>query len=122
MARSRIWHLTAGETVDLAKDLSGDLDDDESLDGNPEVTVWEKSGSTYTDVTADFTVANEQVNTEALDIIGGGTIAIGDGVAFRLTASETPGTYEVRVECDGDDGSHPVSVVKLVVSGPGSPS
>lgn len=117
MARlSTIWRLTAGETVDLAKDLSADLDSGESLTGTPEVTIYSRDDGS--DVTSDFTLANVQVNT-AVITRNGGTIAIGDGVAFRLTVTDTPGTYDVVVECGADDGSHPASdPIKLIVVGP----
>ena len=118
--RSKIWRVTAGETVGLAKDLSADLDSDESLTGTPTVTIYSDDGDgTWTDETANFTLANVQVNTEAITLSNGSTIAVGDGVEFRLTATETPGTYYVVVECDGDDGSHPASdPITLIVQGP----
>lgn len=125
MPRRTSWTMSPGETLTLAKSLAGDLEDDDTLTGQtPEVTVWERQSSgTYEDVTtsAGFTVASPQVNTEALTTEAGETIAIGDGVVFRLTATETPGTYLVRVECDTDGGDHVVSDVTLQVSGSGVP-
>ena len=51
----------------------------------------------------------------------GETITIGKGVALTLTASTTPGEYKVRVECDTDDGTIPVTIRTLTVIGPGAP-
>jgi hypothetical protein len=125
MARQRVMEMLPGEELDYAKSLAHGLDAAEVLTGTPVVSVWSKTTpTTYTDVTASlsFTVAGEAVNTATRTTEDDEVIGIGKGVDFRLTATETPGTYEVRVECDGDDGSHPASVLPLVVSGPGTPA
>lgn len=114
-----------GESLDIAKSLAGDLDDGELLDGEPQVTVWQSSGegTVWTDVTASlgFTVEGEQINPSELPVRGSSPIPAGLGVACRLT-STTRGSYKIRLECDGDDGSHAVGIIPLVVSGPGVPS
>jgi hypothetical protein len=115
--------MTPGETLVLAKSLAADLEDDALLDGTPEITIWEGSDNDgWTEATADFTVSGEQVNAAALTTEAGETVAIGTAVVFTLTASETPGTYYVRVGCDADDGTRPEATppVKLVVTGPPS--
>lgn len=123
MARQKSWTMSPGETLALAKSLAGDLGTAEVMTGeSPTVTVHQRgSDGLYTDVTSDFTVASEQVNTGALTTDDGETIAIGKGVSFLLTATETAGEYEVRVECDGDESSHAVARVPLYVVGPGTP-
>lgn len=119
--------MTPGETLTLGKGFANDLKSAELLTGNtPQVTVHTKDDAgAFTDVTASlsFTVANEQPNTAEFTASGGEVVAIGKGVLFDLTASETAGTYYVRVECDGDDGSHVVSTpyVELKVAGPTTP-
>lgn len=124
MARSKQWRMSSGEVLTLAKSLRGDMESGDTLTGStPAVTVWQKVSGVYTDVTvsAGFTVASEAVNTGALTDSDGDTIAIGDGVAFRLTAGDQ-GTYLVRVQCATDQGDTAVSDVPLVVSGSSTPS
>lgn len=123
--RSKVWNMSPGETLTLAKSLRGDMASGDTLTGEtPSVTVWQKqSDGTYSDVTtsASFTVASVAVNTGALTDSDGSTIAIGDGVQFRLTATQTAGSYLVRVACDTSNGDHAVSDVDLVVAGTTTP-
>ena len=120
MARRRMWRMSRGETLSLAKSLRGDMDDDDTLTGEtPEVTVWDEDGETEVD---GFTVAGASINTEDLTDADGNTIDVGDAVEFRLTASETGGPYLVRVECDTANGDHVVSDVELIVEGTATPS
>ena len=126
MAARREWKMAPGKTVNLSKSLAADLGTDELLSGTPTVTVFLKTSVaplTFTDVTTSygFTVASEAVNVAAITTDDGQTVAIGEAVTFTLTSTETPGEYEVRVECDGDAGSRPVSIVTLTVAGPGTP-
>lgn len=123
------WTMSPGETLTLGKGFANDLKDGESLTGQvPTVTVHTLNTSTglFTDVTdsAGFTVANVQPNASPFTASGGEVVAIGAGVVFDLTASETAGEYYVRVECDGDDGSHVVTTpyVPLLVAGPQTPA
>lgn len=121
MARTKGWHHTAGETVDLGKSLGADLDAGELLTGTPVVTIHAKE--TGADVTTDFTIANEQVNSAPFTTEAGEVVPIGEGVLFRLTMTDTPGSYVVRISCGADDGSTPAATppVPLLVSGPAAP-
>lgn len=123
MARNRQVVMLPGETLDLAKSLRGDMSSGDTLTGStPTVSVWLKSNSTYTDASDDFTIASAAVNTGTLTDYNGDTIAVGDGVEFRLTASTTRGTYEIRISCAADDGSVPATTMDLVIAGPGVPA
>ena len=127
MAGKRSWKMAPGETLVLSKSLAAGLDSSELLSGTPSVTVWLRtsiSPLTYTDVTSSysFTVANVAVNTAAITAGDGQTVAIGEAVVFKLTATTTLGEYQVRVACTGDSGSTPVEIVDLSVAGPGVPS
>lgn len=121
MSRRNQWSpVSPGETIDLAVSMAGDLDSGATLTGNtPTVSVWTKSGSSYTAATG-FTVASAAVNTGALTAADGSTIAVGDGIQFRLTAGAA-GTYYVRSECDADDGTRPARFDRLEVEGPPAP-
>ena len=123
MARAQQWRMSPGEVLVLACSLDSDLETDATLTGEtPEITLHtENADGTFTDATADFTVAGETANASALTTSTGETIAIGKGVVFTLTASETAGTYWCRVECDADDGTHPTRTIKLIVEGPTAP-
>ena len=116
MARNRYWEMNPSETVVLSVDLSADKESGVTL-SLPSVTIYTKSGDTYTDVTSDFTVAGAAINSAQITREDGGTTAIGDGVTFRLTASATQGTYYVVVEATGDDSTTPKTERRLVVSG-----
>lgn len=116
MARRKQWTMSPGEELVLSVDMSRDMEDGVTL-SSPSVTVYTKSGTTYTDATADFTVEAEQINASAITREDGGTTAIGDGVVFRLTASTTQGTYYVVVQATGDDGTTIKTERVLVVSG-----
>jgi hypothetical protein len=126
--RSKSWTLTAGEKVPLGKSLSDDLDAGVTLTGTPTITIHEKTGGqnseTWDDVTADFTIANEQVNVAEFTDANGKVVAIGKGVVFELTASDDPGRYEVRISCAATDGTEPAATppVPLHVVGPPAPA
>lgn len=121
MARRKQWSMNPGETLDLAVSMASELDTSAVMTGStPTVSVWTRSGTTYTAATG-FTIANEQVNSGALTTEDGETIAIGEGIAFRLTAGAA-GTYYIRSECDADDGTHVVREDVLVVAGAGAPA
>jgi hypothetical protein len=108
--------MSPGETLELAVSLAGDLGADTMTGETPEVSVWTKSGDTYT-AASGFTVANEQVNTAELTAAGGETIAIGQAIVFLLTAGAA-GTYYVRAECDATGAPpHVVTERVLIVSG-----
>lgn len=120
MARRKQWKMNPAEVLDLAVSMASELDSAASLAGEtPTVSVWTKSGSTYS-AASGFTIANEQVNVSALTTDDGETIAIGEGIAFRLTAGAA-GTYYIRSECDADDGTHVVREDVLIVAGAGAP-
>ena len=124
MARSKAWIMTPGEKLILAKSLENGLEPAAVMTGEtPAVTVHELSGEAWVDVTSSkgFTVASKQVNASALTAEDGSTVPIGKAVTFTLTATETPGSYRVRVECDADDGTHPVADVPLTVTGTVTP-
>lgn len=119
MARRYRWKMSPGETLPLGCGLEYDLAPGETLTGTPSVTVHkETSKDVWDDVTADFTIASPAVNTAAMEDRNGDTIPIGEGVAFRLTATTTIGTYEVLVSCDSTDGTDPAVPNELVVAGP----
>lgn len=121
MARRRQWRMMPGETRDLAVSLESELDSGASMTGEtPEVSVWtgdEDAGYTA----AVVTISNEQVNTGQLTTEDGETIAVGEGIAFRITAPSTRATYTVRSECDADDGTHVSRFDTLIVEGPAAP-
>lgn len=123
MGRKRTWKMSAGERLTFGASLEGDIEADAGLIAtNLEVSVWRRTGNTFTQM-EDFTVANAQVNAAAFTPEGSSTqVAIGKGIVVRITANETPGSYEVRLEADTDDGDHAVRVVPLSVTGPGSPA
>ena len=122
MPRRAAWTMSPGETLVLAKSLGADLEDDASLTGEtPAISVWELAADeTYDEVATGFTVSGETVNAAALTTESGETIAIGEAAVFTLAVATTvePGRYYVKVECDADDGTHPVSRVPLTIEGP----
>lgn len=121
---ARGWQMDRGEEIVLGVSLEDELEDSASLTGTPTISIWEKTGSLdddYTDRTSDFTIQNPQVNGSEMTDEKGRTIAVGEGVLFELTAADDPGDYEVRVEADADDGTHPVTVRTLRIRGPGAP-
>lgn len=127
MGRRKVWRMLPGETRDLGVSMDSELDSAASMAGEtPEVTLWQLSDGTWTQITSGFTLASVQVNTEAQTADGGEVIAIGRGIFFRLTAPTLRGTYYIRSECDADDGTHPArgdeNMDVLVVSGPGVPA
>ena len=117
------WKMSRGEHLVLGVSFESELHDTALLTGTPTISLWEKTGAgedDYTDRTADFTVENAQVNSsEITEDERGQSVAVGKGVLFELTAADDPGDYEVRVECDADDGTHPTTVRELEISGPG---
>lgn len=119
MSRNKWSAMNPGETLDMAASLANDLDTGSVLSALPEVSVWTRSGDTYT-AAAGFTVASVQINTAELTAADGSTIAIGEAVVWRLTAGDA-GRYYVRIEADADDGTHPVRWEPLTVSGPPAP-
>lgn len=126
MARRKQWRMNPAEVLELAVSMASELDSAASMTGEtPTVSVWTRTGSqnagyTYS-AASGFTISNAQVNVSALTTEGGETIAIGEGIAFRLTAGAA-GTYYIRSECDADDGTHVVREDVLVVAGAGAPS
>lgn len=123
MARKKRLVMLPGETLDLAKSLRGDMSSGDTLTGStPTVSVWQKVNGTWTDSSSDFTIASVAVNAAELTDYNGDAIAVGDGVEFRLTASTTRGTYEIRISCPADDGSVPGTTMDLVIEGPGVPA
>ncbi len=128
MANRRGWRMSPGETLTLGKGFANDLKVDEVLTGSvPRISVHTRdNGQVYADVTGSlgFIVADAQPNGAEFPTWGGETVAIGKGVVFVLTASEIAGQYYVRIECDGNDGSHVVTTpfVELMIEGPATPS
>lgn len=122
MARRKVWRFSPGETRDLAVSMASELDSAASMTGEtPEISAWTESNGAYTQ-DGNFTIASPQVNASQLTTEDGETISVGEGIAFRLTAPSTLGTYYIRSECDGDDGTHVVRFDKLIVEGPGTPA
>lgn len=120
MARPIGWRMSPGETLVLAKSLAGDLEDDALLTGTPEVTAWTRDSNGSYNAAEGFTVTEGQINSAELATVTSETIAVRKGVVFELEVEEdvTPGHYFVRVECDADDGTHPVAWVPLTIEGP----
>lgn len=118
MARRRLFEFLPGETKDVAVSMDSELDSAALLTGTPDVDPYTRTTAGVYSAAAGFTVANEQVNTSALTAEGGEVIAIGKGIAARITAPSTQGTYYVRFQCSADDSTEPAREDTLVVSGP----
>ena len=116
MPRKAQWHMSPAEEIVLAKSLASDIETGQALTGTPTITVYENLGGSWSDVTSEFTVADQQVNAAQLTDENGATIAIGDGVVFTLTAPSREGEFSVEVSCAADDGTTPKSNVALTVS------
>ena len=108
--------MTPGEDLPLSKSFEDDLDTGVTLTGSPTVTIYRKVSGSWEDKTADFTIANEQVNSAAIARSDGGTTPIGKGVSFSLTAATTEGHYSVELECGSSDGRTPKTNVDLIVT------
>lgn len=121
MSRLGQWVFSPGEKLAVGVSLADGLDSGVTLTGTPSVTVWSKSGTTYTELTAgtDYTVGSVTVNAATFQDQNRDTVAIGTGVTWFLTAPETLGRYYVLISCAATDGSDPDTWYSLVVEGPG---
>lgn len=118
MARRRLWEFLPGETKDVAVSMDSELDSAAALTGTPDVDAFTRTAAKVYSAAAGFTISSVQVNTSILTTDGGEAIAVGRGIACRITAPSTQGTYFIRSQCSGDDGTEPAREDELVVSGP----
>jgi len=88
------------------------LDSGETLTGTPTVTEQ---------TTSVLTISGAAVNTAAFTDGDGNTVAIGEGVQFRVEDdsdnSNAGSTYEILVKCATTDSNERVVLVKLYVGG-----
>lgn len=98
------WHeMSTEERRNISVDMSGLLDDDETLIGTPDVQC-----------SADMTIENAQIN-DAEIVINGETVAIGKAVQFRASSSVAD-DYRIEIVCETSAGQQVEGALQLLVT------
>ena len=104
----QIFYMSKGQVRTAAINCTDDLDSGVALTGTPTITT--PSG---------ITAVSPQVNTstyeEKKEIDGGGTVAVGKAILFKLTAGTTEGDYIVEFSSATDNTGGDTVVGQVLV-------